>query len=202
VDGPDFEGQIRRLRTADGVHFTKAGAVKLASYVDLELRRLMSNHVTPMALPSEGPSPAKPGAPRPDVGPVLPLTVSSSDADTGTGPGTLLGGGSQPAPLTSDPLAAKVLDRGAPIAAVAGRADDFAWPRPAPPADLAPQPVSLSPAAPQKKGALAHEEAKKPADAKKDVKKKPERDSDERSHHPARAALDGAPVPPAPVGSR
>ncbi|MGC2125250.1 MAG: SGNH family hydrolase, partial [Xanthobacteraceae bacterium] len=89
VDGPDFEGQIRRLRTADGVHFTKAGAVKLASYVDLELRRLMSNHVTPMALPSEGPSPAKPGAPRPDVGPVLPLTVSSSDADTGTGPGTL-----------------------------------------------------------------------------------------------------------------
>ncbi len=202
VDGPDFEGQIRRLRTADGVHFTKAGAVKLASYVDLELRRLMSNHVTPMALPSEGPSPAKPGAPRPDVGPVLPLTVSSSDADTGTGPGTLLGGGSQPAPLTSDPLAAKVLDRGAPIAAVAGRADDFAWPRPAPPADLAPQPVSLSPAAPQKKGAPAHEEAKKPADAKKDFKKKPERDSDERSHHPARAALDGAPVPPAPGGSR
>jgi hypothetical protein len=32
VQGPDFEGQIRRLRTADGVHFTKAGAVKLASY--------------------------------------------------------------------------------------------------------------------------------------------------------------------------
>src|SRR5271166_6758217 len=31
VQGPDFEGQIRRLRTGDGVHFTKAGAVKLAS---------------------------------------------------------------------------------------------------------------------------------------------------------------------------
>ena len=39
VQGPDFEGQTRRLRTADGVHFTKAGAVKLASYVDRELRR-------------------------------------------------------------------------------------------------------------------------------------------------------------------
>ena len=38
VQGPDFEGQIRRLRAADGVHFTKAGAVKLASYVDHELR--------------------------------------------------------------------------------------------------------------------------------------------------------------------
>src|SRR5499427_2140678 len=27
IQGPDFEGQIRRLRTADGVYFTKAGAV-------------------------------------------------------------------------------------------------------------------------------------------------------------------------------
>ena len=34
VQGPDFEGQTRRLRTGDGVHFTKAGAVKLARYVD------------------------------------------------------------------------------------------------------------------------------------------------------------------------
>ena len=34
VQGPDFEGQTRRLRTADGLYFTKAGAVKLASYVD------------------------------------------------------------------------------------------------------------------------------------------------------------------------
>ena len=30
TQGPDFEGQIRRLRTADGVHFTKSGARKLA----------------------------------------------------------------------------------------------------------------------------------------------------------------------------
>ena len=51
VQGPDFEGQIRRLRTGDGVHFTKAGAVKLASYVDRDLRRVMSSHVTPVALP-------------------------------------------------------------------------------------------------------------------------------------------------------
>ena len=27
--GPDFEGQIRRLRSSDGVYFTKAGALKL-----------------------------------------------------------------------------------------------------------------------------------------------------------------------------
>ena len=204
VDGPDFEGQIRRLRTADGVHFTKAGAVKLASYVDQELRRVMLNHIAPVALPEQA-VPIKPGTAHPDVGPVLPLTISSSNNDGGAAAGTsgLLGAGSDPAPLASDPLAQKVLDRGAPIAAVAGRADDFSWPRPQAPADLTPQPVSLSPAAPAKKGAAAHDDAKKPADAKKDAKKKPERDSDAaKDRHSPRATLDGAPTPPAPIGSR
>jgi uncharacterized protein len=204
VDGPDFEGQIRRLRTADGVHFTKAGAVKLASYVDLELRRVMSNHIAPVTLPEQA-VPIKPGTAHPDIGPVLPLTISSSNNDGGAAAGTggLLGAGSEPAPLASDPLAQKVLDRGAPSAAVAGRADDFSWPRPQAPADLAPQPVSLSPAVPAKKGAAAHDDAKKPADAKKDAKKKPERDSDAaKDRRPPRATLDGAPIPPAPVGSR
>ena len=204
VDGPDFEGQIRRLRTADGVHFTKAGAVKLASYVDLELRRVMSNHIAPVALPEQA-VPIKPGMARPDIGPILPLTISSSNNDGGAAAGTggLLGAGSEPAPLASDPLAQKVLDRGAPIAAVAGRADDFSWPRPHAPTDMAPQPVSLSPAVPAKKGAAAHDDAKKPADAKKDAKKKPERDSDTaKDRRPPRATLDGAPIPPAPIGSR
>ena len=41
VQGPDFEGQIRRLRASDGVHFTKAGARKLAHYLEREIRRVM-----------------------------------------------------------------------------------------------------------------------------------------------------------------
>ena len=202
VDGPDFEGQIRRLRTADGVHFTDAGAVKLASYVDLELRRVMSNKVAPVMVPEQA-SPTKPGAPRPDVGPTLPLTVSSGEGSGGAASaGSLLGAGNQPPPLTSDPLAAKVLDRGAPIAAVAGRADDFSWPRPAAPADVAPQPVSLTPAEPPKKSAAAHDEGKKPSDAKKDAKKKPETDAESANVHRApHAELDGAhPRPPADIG--
>jgi uncharacterized protein len=204
VDGPDFEGQIRRLRTADGVHFTKAGAVKLASYVDQELRRVMSNHIAPVALPEQA-APVKPDTGRPDVGPVLPLTVSSSNNDSGAAAasGGLLGAGNEPAPLASDALAQKVLDRGAPIAAAAGRADDFSWPRPPAPADVAPQPASLSPTVPAKKGAASRDDAKKPADAKKDAKKKPEKDSDAAKDRRApRAALDGAPIPPASVGSR
>ena len=37
--GADFEGQTRRLRTGDGLHFTSAGARKLAHYVEREMRR-------------------------------------------------------------------------------------------------------------------------------------------------------------------
>ena len=76
VQGPDFEGQIRRLRSSDGIHFTKAGAVKLAHYVEHELRRVMSNRILPVALPGpEEQSPGKAGAlgARPAVGPVVPL---------------------------------------------------------------------------------------------------------------------------------
>ena len=50
-DGPDFEGQTRRLRTYDGVYFTKAGAEKLGHYVEHDLRRVLGSHVLPVALP-------------------------------------------------------------------------------------------------------------------------------------------------------
>jgi hypothetical protein len=200
VAGPDFEGQIRRLRSGDGVHFTKAGAAKLASYVDQELRRVMSSHAVPVALPVET-APAKPGATRPDIGPVLPLTAS------GTEEGDLLGAGGHPPPVAADPLAAKVLSRGDPIAAPAGRADDFSWPRPtdnASAAGAAPEPAPLSPGAPAaKKAASGRDETTKPAEAKKDEKKKPAIDSGPaKPRRSPSAELDGAPVPPRPVGSR
>ena len=162
----------------------------------------MSNHIAPVALPEQavadqtrrGAARRRPGA-----------AAHRLEQHRRRAPpaGGLLGAGSEPAPLASDPLAQKVLDRGAPIAAVAGRADDFSWPRPQAPTDIAPQPVSLSPAEPAKKGAAAHDDAKKPADAKKDAKKKPERDSDAaKDRRSPRATLDGAPIPPAPIGSR
>jgi uncharacterized protein len=65
-------------RTADGVYFTEAGAVKIASYVDRELRRVMPSYVAPVALPGPEPTPKSVTAgARPDVGPVLPLTSSA-----------------------------------------------------------------------------------------------------------------------------
>src|SRR5229473_2370961 len=51
--GPDFEGQIRRLRSYDGVYFTKAGARKLAHYVEREINRLLAARSAPIALPTE-----------------------------------------------------------------------------------------------------------------------------------------------------
>jgi uncharacterized protein len=198
VQGPDFEGQIRRLRTADGVHFTKAGAVKLASYVDRELRRLMSTRAVPVALPAPE-SPPKSGAgARPDVGPVLPLSASGGEG------GDLVGASGRATQAISDPLAMRVLTRGDPLPAPPGRADDFSWPRPSVGAsalpEIAPQPAALTPAPPAKKTG----EAKKPAaEAGKDAKSKSGKDSaPTRPSRPANAGLDGAPVPPAPIGSR
>ena len=57
--GPDYEGQTRRLRSGDGVFFTKYGARKLAHYVEREIRRYMTNRVTTLTLPTGpfGPTP-------------------------------------------------------------------------------------------------------------------------------------------------
>ena len=125
--GPDFEGQIRQLRTADGVFFTKPGARKLAHYVEREVTRLLASRSGPIAVPIEPVTPdanVVPGqpAPRPLAGPVMPLVASSVGTDQ------LLGGpGSRPAGV--DALAARTLVKGEALAAPAGRADDYAWPR-------------------------------------------------------------------------
>ena len=129
LQGPDFEGQTRRLRTGDGVHFTKAGARKLAHFVEREIRRALQRGPVAVALPLSEPQPK---APRPTVkgptqrplaGPVLPLTSAVS------APGEDLLG----APNTHDKpghvTATRVLVKGEAVAAPAGRSDDFAWPR-------------------------------------------------------------------------
>jgi uncharacterized protein len=108
--GPDFEGQIRQLRSDDGVFFTKAGSRKLAHYVEREITRLLAARSGPIALPTEPATPdinAVPGqpAPRPLAGPILPLTAPSLATDQ------LLGGpGTRPAAV--DALAAHNADQG------------------------------------------------------------------------------------------
>jgi lysophospholipase L1-like esterase len=144
AQGPDFEGQIRRLRSGDGVYFTKAGARKLAHYVEREIERANVNRILPVALPSEPVLPApgsRPGGPaaRPLAGPVVPLTATTGQAEE------LLGAGRPARPVNSDPAAIRVLVKGEPIVAPVGRADDFNWPRGGQPAPSAPAMVETAP---------------------------------------------------------
>lgn len=96
--GPDVNGQIVKLRTGDGIHFTVPGARKLAHFVESDLRRLHEATAPPppvAALPSEtivvppanaAVPPAIEGKPvasapepppeRPAAGPVMPLTAA------------------------------------------------------------------------------------------------------------------------------
>ncbi len=154
--GPDFAGQVRRLRTGDGVHFTVAGARKLALFLEQDLRRDLLGRITP-ALPS-GADPAGlpqadlpgaplPVAPRPAAGPVLTLhgtptlPTGAAPAAATPAPAQLFGAGGARPPAG---IAAAVLVRGEAPPVVTGRIDDFRWPRgaTAPPPGSPPGPAA------------------------------------------------------------
>jgi hypothetical protein len=125
--GPDFEGQIRRLRTPDGVFFTKPGARKLAHYAEREIQRLLAARSGPIALPTGPATPEAAAAPegpaaRPLAGPIVPLVAASVSPDH------LLGGPGSRA-IVVDALVARALTKGEPLTPPAGRADDGVWPR-------------------------------------------------------------------------
>jgi hypothetical protein len=124
--GPDYEGQSRRLRGGDGLHFTKAGARKLAHYLEREINRVTPLQPTPVSLPEPQPQTpsVRPGGPtaRPLLGPAVPLAVTARVGEE------LVGGASNRSDATSL-IATHVLVKGESVAAPAGRADDFAWPR-------------------------------------------------------------------------
>jgi hypothetical protein len=129
VMGPALDGQRRRLRIGDGVHFTKVGARKAAHYVERDLSRLFDQRGAVPVIPQEivPETPAAPAA-RPVAGPVLPLNQPAPTAG-----GTLAGGqqlSQRPQPATIDVNAARILVEGRPQEPVANRADDFRWPQP------------------------------------------------------------------------
>jgi hypothetical protein len=133
--GPALDGQMRRLRMNDGVHFTRIGARKLAHFVERDLVRLFGSRSTPLPQPQDLTPDPGPG-PRPLAGPVIPLT-------TPTGQSAVLAG-SGPRTVPMDSYAIRTLVEGLPAEPVQGRADDFRWeqpsasvPQPAPPAAAA-----------------------------------------------------------------
>jgi uncharacterized protein len=164
--GPDYDGQTRRLRNHDGVHFTKAGAVKLAHLVERDLDRLIQAKAAPVvAVPApEQPATTPSGpAPRPDIGPVVSLTATPPQSEG-------LAGSGQPRPAT-DPVASRVLVKGDTVNPAPGRADDFAWPRSETAADandvipiVAPAPTAARPA-PTAKNPTPERATKRPGQA-------------------------------------
>jgi hypothetical protein len=212
AQGPDVEGQIRRLRAGDGVHFTKAGARKLAHYVEREIRRVMSTRPLPVAFPSDESiqqqqSPTlRPGIPatRPLVGSVVPLTTTAVSTTEE------LAGGSATRPAVTDPVATRVLVKGEPVAPPKGRADDFVWPaRGAPPAQSQ---ASIPAAAPPVDTPPVQEvdtgKKSPPAQTQQTTKKGKAAAENERNPPSARgkqtkpAASRDVPRPPASVGAR
>jgi len=206
LQGPDFEGQIRRLRSGDGIYFTRAGARKLAHYVEREILRNLLNRETPVALPLPEPAVQQgKSSARPLAGPVIPLTATIG------GGKELLGGGSRQA-TGLDALTNRVLVRGETINAPAGRADNFVWPRggeASPEAEsAAPEPASVTlepepPLATTQPGRAAVQqpeqrpEPTRPRAAKRPVQRRiPPRAG---NGTPPRASNDGVPRPPLPI---
>jgi uncharacterized protein len=120
VMGPALDGQLRRLRLNDGVHFSRFGGRKLAHFVERDLLRQFASRAGSPSLPLDTPDPG-PGS-RPVAGPVISLSVPSAQT------GALAGGGTRTVPM--DSTAIRTLVEGLPAETVKGRADDFRWPQP------------------------------------------------------------------------
>ena len=141
--GPDIEGQVRALRTSDGVNFTRAGKLKLSYYVEREIRRqtgIGAGTVDPLASTTQTSTiEIGPDGKKRLVGPV----ISLSDPLPGAS-GQLAG---DPAPIVYDISTGMVLEapapyatapeetalyrlvvKGEPLPGAAGRVDDFSWP--------------------------------------------------------------------------
>src|SRR6266480_6972229 len=124
--GPDYLGQTRRLRTSDGVYFTKFGARKLAHYVEREIERIIGNKGLPVPVGPATQAPnAKSGgaAQRPAAGLVVPLT------ETRVAPEELMGGAGVTPAAAIGAIVTPALTKGEALAVPSGRADDFRWPR-------------------------------------------------------------------------
>ncbi|MFY9655253.1 MAG: SGNH family hydrolase [Methylocystis sp.] len=160
--GPDEKGQIVRLRSADGIHFTEAGARKVALFVEGEIKRLYEEReantpesrkpgseapapaapppAAPVTFrpPAETPSPDKPPtlpADRADVGQVQPLTNVAAPRSDDLAHKDSKQQAAQDAAIERA-VAAHVFVKGGVQPARAGRADDSAFRAPAPAAPV------------------------------------------------------------------
>ncbi len=147
ASGPDVNGAIVRLRSADGVHFNKAGARKAAHFVEPEIRHVLEAKLQPPSAPAEA-APSTSLSPAPGPAQAAPPNPSASPG--AANPGAASPEAAKPAPVAPPPkpLAGKVEPLTEPAVAPGGalanlpatapppqaappqpdRADDFRWP--------------------------------------------------------------------------
>jgi hypothetical protein len=148
--GPDVAGEIVKLRTADGIHFTRAGGRKAAFFAEKEANRLLGGFrpVDVAALPPDVNEQIRRESPTyvpPELQSMLPPTIDPLDIPLAVvrplaGPtvpllapavspqGDLVRG--RPAPMTQAAIERdQVLVYGQLPTPKPGRADDFRWPR-------------------------------------------------------------------------
>jgi hypothetical protein len=136
--GPDVGGQLRALRSGDGINFTRAGRLKLAFYVEREIRRQTGIGTGAVDLLASTDQQSQieigPDGQKRLVGPVISLS------DPLPGASDLLAGGPEEAPLKpGETPQYLMIVKGAALPVVGGRADDFTWP---------PRPAAAPPSAP------------------------------------------------------
>ncbi len=126
--GPDVDGQLRALRAGDGINFTRAGRLKLAFYVEREIRRqtgIGTGAVDLLASTSQTSQiEIGPDGQKRLVGPVISLS------DPLPGASDALAGGPDIAVATAKGGTPQYLMvvMGEALPTVTGRADDFTWP--------------------------------------------------------------------------
>lgn len=144
--GPDIEGQVKALRTSDGVGFTSVGKQKLAYYVERDIRRhtgIGAGTVDLVASASQASTiEIGPDGKKRLVGPVISLSDPL--------PGVSVALAGAPEPVIFDPISGQVIAlpkdpppdvipetetiqyrlvvKGEPLPGISGRVDDFAWP--------------------------------------------------------------------------
>ncbi len=131
--GPDVNGQTVRMRSSDGVHFTRAGARKLAQFVDTEIKQIFDatkpkDDAALATIETTNPlgttNNAKIVPEKPAIGPILPLTgpVLSPGGQLST---ANPGAGQKDATKS---LVERTFINGDALPPQPGRADDFSWP--------------------------------------------------------------------------
>jgi hypothetical protein len=128
--GPDVDGQLRALRASDGVNFTRAGRLKLAFYVEREIRRQTGIGAGAVDLLTSTNQNSQievgPDGQKRLVGPVISLTDPRPGSDA-------LAGAPDPVPEVQKEAETPqylMIVKGAALPTVTGRADDFTWPPP------------------------------------------------------------------------